>query len=395
MLRALTIVALLLLATGLQARQTSDQTEAENPFRIDLGEETVLALKKNSQGLIWKFDSARTHEHDGVWVTYESRSTHSNNFVVNDRTTKNLFSLDINDEILAQLFDDPSGLQAMIDLADRNKLTGVILRYAPSPANAGSPDASVAPHSHDRVDSSGGGSFSASQSSAPNNSDTGFNASPGQSERQLFPAFANSERLAAFKEPQFLAGNQRAKVPQPQDLNVSRQSSLTVPEFAQKPAGVGSTLVHSQQYSWDSGAPNQNRLAAADQSGYGSNQTPVRRDSNFSPQVAMNEPSYPVSTVDPRANNSNISAALASLESDRNLAIKQRNEAIAERDSVRIQLNGIASDYTTAKSQQFVLWFLLLLAVGLCLYLALLARGFYYRYGELADELRETFTTTN
>ena len=40
------------------------------------------------------------------------------------------------------------------------------------------------------------------------------------------------------------------------------------------------------------------------------------------------------------------------------------------------------------------LWFIALLSIGLNMYLALLARSFYSRYNELADELRETFTAT-
>ena len=40
------------------------------------------------------------------------------------------------------------------------------------------------------------------------------------------------------------------------------------------------------------------------------------------------------------------------------------------------------------------LWFMLLCAIGLSIYLSWIARGFYVRYAELADELRETFTST-
>ena len=42
----------------------------------------------------------------------------------------------------------------------------------------------------------------------------------------------------------------------------------------------------------------------------------------------------------------------------------------------------------------FVL-FLLLCSLGLNFYLAFISRGFYVRYHELADELRETFSTTH
>jgi hypothetical protein len=38
---------------------------------------------------------------------------------------------------------------------------------------------------------------------------------------------------------------------------------------------------------------------------------------------------------------------------------------------------------------------MLFLLTGLRLYLSWLARGFYFRYAELADELRETFSATS
>jgi hypothetical protein len=40
------------------------------------------------------------------------------------------------------------------------------------------------------------------------------------------------------------------------------------------------------------------------------------------------------------------------------------------------------------------LWFMLLCSIGLNVYLSWIARGFYMRYAELAEELRETFTST-
>jgi len=40
------------------------------------------------------------------------------------------------------------------------------------------------------------------------------------------------------------------------------------------------------------------------------------------------------------------------------------------------------------------LWFMLLSAIGLNVYLAWISRGFYVRYGELADELKDTFSTS-
>ena len=431
MLRAITIMALFLLATSLQAQQSIEQTQARNPFRIDLGNDAVAALKKNPQGLIWKFDELNAGEHDGIWVTFEAKSTRSNNYFVNDRTTKNLFSLDVNDDILRQLFDDPAGLQALIDPADRSKLTGVILRYTPPLAAANAPDSSILPVRQNPTGNPSGGSFSGNQSTPLTSSNLGFNANPAATDRPLYEALAVPDRFAASKDPPFFSSNQRASAPLAKEFNTSRQSSLIDPTFEKQRASIAYNNTQTPIYSWERDALNQKGSAQIDpyaqrnlnprlnqdmltvpasqtnfnrgepqrlddyQNGYGPNQPPVRRDSSYVPQVAMNGGNYPVSTIDPRESNTNISATLASVEAARNSAIQQLNEVVAERDSARFQLTTIASDYQTAKSQQFLLWFLLLLAVGLCLYLSLLARGFYYRYGELADELRETFTTTN
>ncbi len=60
-----------------------------------------------------------------------------------------------------------------------------------------------------------------------------------------------------------------------------------------------------------------------------------------------------------------------------------------------------ASDQSNVRSplsqlNQFngFLYFLLLCSIGLNIYLALISRGFYSRYRDLADELRDAFTTS-
>lgn len=53
----------------------------------------------------------------------------------------------------------------------------------------------------------------------------------------------------------------------------------------------------------------------------------------------------------------------------------------------------IAKNQDLAKANTFLL-FMLLFSIGLNIYLGLIARSFYMRYAELADELRETFTAT-
>jgi len=54
----------------------------------------------------------------------------------------------------------------------------------------------------------------------------------------------------------------------------------------------------------------------------------------------------------------------------------------------------LVTDLAESKQRSVFLLFMLFLLTGLCLYLSWLARGFYFRYAELADELRETFSAT-
>lgn len=68
-------------------------------------------------------------------------------------------------------------------------------------------------------------------------------------------------------------------------------------------------------------------------------------------------------------------------------------------------VNNVSSDVTnpleatdskpinSTKSSTFFIYVMLLISLGLNVYLVMISRGFYVRYGELAAELRETFTT--
>lgn len=68
-------------------------------------------------------------------------------------------------------------------------------------------------------------------------------------------------------------------------------------------------------------------------------------------------------------------------------------------------VNNVSSDVTnpleatdtkpinSPKSSTFFIYVMLLISLGLNVYLVMISRGFYVRYGELAAELRETFTT--
>jgi hypothetical protein len=57
--------------------------------------------------------------------------------------------------------------------------------------------------------------------------------------------------------------------------------------------------------------------------------------------------------------------------------------------------NGVNANSPVSQLNQFnnFLYFLLLCSIGLNIYLAWISRGFYVRYRELADELRDTFST--
>ena len=54
----------------------------------------------------------------------------------------------------------------------------------------------------------------------------------------------------------------------------------------------------------------------------------------------------------------------------------------------------LAKQTTHSNKAYGFIFFMLMLSLGLNLYLAWIARGFYVRYAELADELRETFTSS-
>ena len=55
----------------------------------------------------------------------------------------------------------------------------------------------------------------------------------------------------------------------------------------------------------------------------------------------------------------------------------------------------LAENEIHAEKVSRFMFFMLMFSLGLNLYLAWIARGFYFRYNELADELRETFTSSN
>ncbi len=99
----------------------------------------------------------------------------------------------------------------------------------------------------------------------------------------------------------------------------------------------------------------------------------------------------------------NLAAGRAGYVGDRYASVGSsylNNKGVADM-SMRSGRNDFGVDHgqqsvSTGASDKLVraLWFIALLSIGMNLYLALLARSFYSRYNELADELRETFTST-
>ena len=69
-----------------------------------------------------------------------------------------------------------------------------------------------------------------------------------------------------------------------------------------------------------------------------------------------------------------------------------QQENVRARDRNGTTITGDANE--VVQRQNRLLWFIMLCSVGLNFYLAIIARGFYVRYEELADEIRETFTSS-
>lgn len=86
----------------------------------------------------------------------------------------------------------------------------------------------------------------------------------------------------------------------------------------------------------------------------------------------------------PRPTNKPPAFSIPGMESNRQDATQTRvNRPIVTGDANEVVLR-----------QNRLLWFMMLCSVGLNFYLAMLSRGFYVRYEELADEIRETFTSS-
>jgi len=70
------------------------------------------------------------------------------------------------------------------------------------------------------------------------------------------------------------------------------------------------------------------------------------------------------------------------------------NSTTATKPNTGMQQAGLIGNGNNNTKTESLIYFMLLFSLGLNIYLGWIARGFYVRYEELADELRETFTAT-
>ena len=89
----------------------------------------------------------------------------------------------------------------------------------------------------------------------------------------------------------------------------------------------------------------------------------------------------------PRPTNKPPAFSIPGIESNQQIETNRQDV-----DRKRPALAGDANEIV--RRQNRLLWFIMLCSVGLNFYLAIIARGFYVRYEELADEIRETFTSS-
>lgn len=404
-----------LLIVGLLVHPLAAQQDAANPFKIVLGNSTIAALKSNPKGLVWPFETLGANSHDGVTVYYDPSESLVTSWKVNDGTMQNLFSLDVTDEILNQIESD-YGLPALISPSDRERIRGVLLRYMP-PAGAALPPSSAVGPIGSGFPASGGNPAvgNAGSSVLDNNRVTGNLGSGGQSFR---PMGGNGGALASSLPGaggDFYQNRPVPLQPQASEFGASRPtfggSGSSAGTSAQgggiAPPPLNQTL--ATQSSGDRFASSQpllpppvynNNAAGAGMGGYGAGASanwqaqpqqeplvPNRRPAVTQfPQVSYNH--FP----------DNQGAAFSSLPQAPAVGAQSQfaggTDASLAPQSWQVERQALVSDLAESKQRSVFLLFMLFLLTGLCLYLSWLARGFYFRYAELADELRETFSAS-
>ena len=405
MIRTIVLLAVVVLAQPLMAQQ-----EAVNPFKIVLGNSTIAALKSNPKGLVWAFDSLGANPHDGVTVYYDPSESLVSQWKANDGTMQNLFSLDVSDEILQQIESD-YGLPALISPSDRERIRGVLLRYTPATGGALPPSSSIGPIAgststpgplvssnppvsildNNRVTTNLGNSSQNLGNSSQNLRPLG-NA-PAMGGGSMFPANGSDfyQNRPAPLQPQ---SNDFALNRPATSSGTSSYNSTALQPIPQQPLNTPDRYASSQQpllpppvYNNQAAAAPQNHWSAAQQEPLNPNRRPVQPQY---PQVSYN--SYPdnqyqgvgQAVLPPPPTGSQLAAG----------GTGQVSGQAALPANWQTEKQILLADLAESKQRSVFLLFMLFLLAGLCLYLSWLARGFYFRYAELADELRETFSAT-
>jgi hypothetical protein len=398
MIRTIVLLAVVLLAQPLMAQQ-----EAINPYKIVLGQSTIAALKSNPKGLVWAFDSLGANPHDGVTVYYDPSESLVSQWKVNDGTMQNLFSLDVSDEILQQIEND-YGLPALISPSDRERIRGVLLRYTPATGGALPPSSSIGPIA------------GAANTPAPlvpsnppvsildNNRVTTNLENGSQNLRPLgnSPALGGGSMLPTTGN-EFYQNRPAPLQPQSNDFALNRPAtssgtasynSTAIQPIPQQPLNTPDRYASNQApllpppvYNNQAAAAPQNHWTAAHQEPLVPNRRPV-------------QPQFPQVSYNPYADNQYQGVGQAVLPPPPTGAQIATGNAGQAGTQAALPANWqsekqiLLADLAESKQRSVFLLFMLFLLAGLCLYLSWLARGFYFRYAELADELRETFSAT-
>ncbi len=128
-------------------------------------------------------------------------------------------------------------------------------------------------------------------------------------------------------------------------------------------------------------------------------------DQRTNPSIASNQLGYSALRQNPTVGH-DVPFIPSQLQSQplpqRDLSIDQSVDSTSKLPAASIDANpsttpvaqSVAGQIDANNKHLYFLWFMLLFSVGLNFYLGWISRSFYVRYSELADELRETFSST-
>jgi hypothetical protein len=385
--------------------------------------------------LVWPFETLGPNPHDGVTVYYDPSEALVTNWKANDGTMQNLFSLDVSDDILKQIEND-YGLPALISPSDRERIRGVLLRYVPPAGGALPPSPAVGPI---------GLGNSSSTTPPPLATDLGNSVLDGnrvtsnlnggsQPFRPLGSSGGTGLNGIAAGSNEFYQTRPTQLQPQASDFSGMRPSfggMSSTGSSAGNPAGQVAGVsppplsqplngqpfnnqALNNQATGDRFASNQSLLPPPV---YNPNASPAGTAQNWQamspqepvipnrrpgyaqfPQVSYNHfPDNQAAGVGGAAQSQagGYQAQSGSgVGAGGGFASGGALDAGLAPATWQAERQALVTDLAESKQRSVFLLFMLFLLTGLCLYLSWLARGFYFRYAELADELRETFSAT-